>query len=398
MGALGCNPQTLIDTLVLSNGDDVYTFIARALDVEKTIAIGKLQPSPNALFEQSLNQLCKSTSHQAALADIKLSFVDHIKGNTINSVYKKHTLKSIQQRLMHIDAPMIASIPATSAITPSMNRNMLPSSVGLLEQKPSALASGDGEDDELEMLSSDGQLRLASLRPAYRSGKGRHKQQQFSQQQFSQQQHSQQQQQQHSQQQRHQPRSALRSEPRYQAEAVDGNATKPCGLCGKKGHHHDQCERRGEAFWSESWAKQVAQFNAVHGTKPARKNEREAPPPPNAHFPKDASKLRNHSINTSSADVEDALKASFAYLDENISDEMDGQKLMVSALSVRKEQEAAQPRGASANDDASVASNASGSVFAIGSATSEETEHDDLSVYSERVNCEASVEGNPTSC
>ena len=37
LGVLSCNSQSLIDTLLLVNGDDVYEFMTRALNVEITI-------------------------------------------------------------------------------------------------------------------------------------------------------------------------------------------------------------------------------------------------------------------------------------------------------------------------------------------------------------------------
>ena len=50
LGALGVNPQSLIDTLLLQDGDDVYEFMAKVLQVEETITVSKLVPSPNALI------------------------------------------------------------------------------------------------------------------------------------------------------------------------------------------------------------------------------------------------------------------------------------------------------------------------------------------------------------
>ena len=96
LGALSCNPQSLIDTLLLTNGDDVYEFMTKALNVERTIQIGKMRPSPNSLIMQVIDQLCQSPDHKAAISDIKLDFVKHVRTQTINEQYLKHTAKSIQ--------------------------------------------------------------------------------------------------------------------------------------------------------------------------------------------------------------------------------------------------------------------------------------------------------------
>ena len=52
LGALGVNPQKLVDVLVLMNGDNVYNFIIKALEVEKSIRISHMTPYPNALISQ----------------------------------------------------------------------------------------------------------------------------------------------------------------------------------------------------------------------------------------------------------------------------------------------------------------------------------------------------------
>ena len=50
LGALGFNPQKLIYALVLMNGDNVYNFMSKALEVKKSIRISHMNLSPNALI------------------------------------------------------------------------------------------------------------------------------------------------------------------------------------------------------------------------------------------------------------------------------------------------------------------------------------------------------------
>ena len=70
LGALGSNQQKLIGVLVLMNGDDVYNFMSKALEVNKSIGISDMQPSPNALISQIVNELSKNTEHCVAISDI----------------------------------------------------------------------------------------------------------------------------------------------------------------------------------------------------------------------------------------------------------------------------------------------------------------------------------------
>ncbi len=95
LGALGVNPQKLIDTLLLLDGDDVYEFMAKVLQVEETITVSKLVPSPNALISQVIHQLSLSTDHPMLIADIKLAFINHIHLNTIHKLFLSKTSWSI---------------------------------------------------------------------------------------------------------------------------------------------------------------------------------------------------------------------------------------------------------------------------------------------------------------
>ena len=96
MGALSCNSQSLIDTLLLANGDDVYEFMTKALNVERTIQIGKVKPSPNSLMMKVIDQICQSPDHKMAFSNIKLDLVKHAWTQIINEQYVKNTPKSIQ--------------------------------------------------------------------------------------------------------------------------------------------------------------------------------------------------------------------------------------------------------------------------------------------------------------
>ena len=62
LGALGSNQQKLIGVLVLMNGDDVYNFMSKALEVNKSIGISDMQPSPNALISQTSTSSKKTLS------------------------------------------------------------------------------------------------------------------------------------------------------------------------------------------------------------------------------------------------------------------------------------------------------------------------------------------------
>ena len=60
LGALGFNPQKLIDALVLMNGDNIYDFMGKALKVEKPIRISYMNPSQNVLISQLIAEIPKT--------------------------------------------------------------------------------------------------------------------------------------------------------------------------------------------------------------------------------------------------------------------------------------------------------------------------------------------------
>ena len=55
--ALGFNPQKLIDALVWMNGDNVYNFMSKALEVKTSVRIPQMTPSQNALISQLIIEL-----------------------------------------------------------------------------------------------------------------------------------------------------------------------------------------------------------------------------------------------------------------------------------------------------------------------------------------------------
>ena len=71
IGALRFNPQKLIDALVLMNGDNVYNFMSKALEVEKSICISHMNQSLNALISRLITEISKSYEHHQAISEIK---------------------------------------------------------------------------------------------------------------------------------------------------------------------------------------------------------------------------------------------------------------------------------------------------------------------------------------
>ena len=125
LGALGFNPQKLIDALILMNGDDVYEFMAKAIQVEESIAATHMIPPPNALLTQVLDQLNKSPDHRSAISSIKQDFVLFIRQHTSTKQYHTHTPMTIQCHLLALDAPCLAVIAGAAPINPSTTRTLI---------------------------------------------------------------------------------------------------------------------------------------------------------------------------------------------------------------------------------------------------------------------------------
>lgn len=143
-------------------GVNIYTFLGQALQIQETINISKLIPSPNALFPQVIGQLSRSTLHIYHLSPIQTAFTQFA-----SAPYNMHTVASIQQHLVSVDAPCIATIPNTSLITPATERTMLPTPTKL---KPSrSTTSLPGSDDDDSSIDDDAGLCIRAIHPTAKS-------------------------------------------------------------------------------------------------------------------------------------------------------------------------------------------------------------------------------------
>ena len=132
LGALGFNPQKLIDALVLMNGDNVSNFMSKALEVEKSIHISHINASPNALISQLITEISKIQDHRQAISEIKSSFILHVWQFTLNVQYTKHDAVAIQYLLIAMDTTFLAVVAGIAPITPSSTRNLLSDPVSLV--------------------------------------------------------------------------------------------------------------------------------------------------------------------------------------------------------------------------------------------------------------------------
>ena len=346
LGALGFNPQKLIDALVLMNGDNVYDFMGKALEVEKSIRISHMTPSPDALISQIITEISKSQDHHQAISEIKSSFILHVRQFTLNVQYTKHDAVAVQYLLMAMDAPFLAVIAGIAPITPSSTRNLLSDPVSIRQKLLPSTANEDDDEDSRDGLTqahmslqmrSDEEVDpdVRSLRPSRSST----------------------------------PRDGFKSSQRR-----TGNGTRIiCGFCEEPGHHRDGCIKRGPPFWPDWHAKKVEQFNAKHGSRPEQKSDAAPPPPPKARF--------QPNLRTLQTTVEQVVGELEQQLEDN---NAEGEALMCKAIAVRHVQ----------SDDANQvivqdqfdAQSDSGSVYALGSDTSSDLAYDDLELYDQPVN------------
>ena len=149
LGAIGVNPQLMIDQLILLNGKDVYQFFKKAQNVNKTIQLSKLCPSPNALFTQVMNQILCSSEHKPYLIRKQTKFVEHLRVHTINAEYHGDDMNTIVAYLLTVEAPIHAFISNTPAVTPSTQQIVDPT---ILDTTSAASATkgffADNDDDE----------------------------------------------------------------------------------------------------------------------------------------------------------------------------------------------------------------------------------------------------------
>ena len=165
LGVMGFCPQKMIDSLLLANGDNVYTFMHKVLQVEETIDITGQQPPVNSLISQVVSQFSLSVKNRMILALIKTDFVAHVHSHTM-SVPFVNSPATIQSRLWDMDAPLDVRIFKTQPVTPSTQCTVLPA-------LPSEMVLNATSDSESE----DGLGRgphLHSLRPATRPDSQRH--------------------------------------------------------------------------------------------------------------------------------------------------------------------------------------------------------------------------------
>ena len=160
LGVMGFCPQKMIDSLLLANGDNVYRFIHKVLQVEETIDITGQQPPLNSSILQVVSQLSLSAKNRMILAPIKTDFVAHVRSHTMNVPFVKYSPATIQSRLWDMDAPLDVRIFKTQPVTPSTQRTVLPA-------LPSEMVPDATSDSESEDGLGQGS-RLHSLRPATR--------------------------------------------------------------------------------------------------------------------------------------------------------------------------------------------------------------------------------------
>ena len=88
--------------------------------------------SPNALISQVITELSKSSEHRQAIYSIRLDFITFVCQHTMNSQYIKNTPATIQQHLVMMDTPNMASASSQLQVTPSSNRNLI-STLGTIQ-------------------------------------------------------------------------------------------------------------------------------------------------------------------------------------------------------------------------------------------------------------------------
>ena len=102
LGALGFNREKLIDTHILVNADDVYVFMTKALQVKEFIKASHMQPSPNALICQVMDQFSRSNDHYMAISAIKQDFVLFVCQHTSTKLYLANNPMTIQLHLIAV--------------------------------------------------------------------------------------------------------------------------------------------------------------------------------------------------------------------------------------------------------------------------------------------------------
>ena len=369
LGAMGVNPQGLIDTLILLNGDDVYEFLGAALKVKETIQISKLIPSPNALFTHVLDQLSRSTAHIYHLAGIQTSFTQFIRKNTANAPYTMHDVVSIQQHLVSVNAPCAATIPSTITATPSSERSLLPTSPNPRTSILDATHTNSDDDDD----SLDDGLHVRALRPSLRPPSHHRARRAPS------------------------PADAGR---RASFRRSNSPARELCGFCGQPGHPDWRCERRGPAFWSEFHARRVAQYNLQHGDAPTADQKaqlKSAPPPspPAARFAPDTKPGANPPPSSSKPTVravQAVIDEEAKRLDDEFAAHVSSDGLLHKTLQVRSQmiKTCSNDEVKEIADKFTVDDDDDGSVLPLGSDTSSAldlADIADLDIYDRPVNC-----------
>ena len=134
------------------NGDNVYEFMGKALEVEKPIRISHMTPSPNALISQIITEISKSQDHRQVISEIKSSFILHVRQFTLNVQYTKHNAIAIQYLLMAKDAPFLAVIAGIAPITPSSTQNLLSNTVSPRTKLLSSATNDDDDEDSHDGL------------------------------------------------------------------------------------------------------------------------------------------------------------------------------------------------------------------------------------------------------
>ena len=272
LGAIGINPQSMIDQLILLNGEDVYQFLQKAQNVNKTIQLSKLRPSPNALFTQVMNQILRSSEHKPYLIQKQTKFVEHLRIHTINAEYHGDDVNTIVAYLLTIDAPIHASISNTPAITPSTQQIVDPT---ILDTTSSASATkGFFADNDDEEDDPNNKSTYQGLRHAHLSTQHDHEQDTDTDPEDYFQLRS------------HALRPTSNQDKSYKTRGIlksnqrDYPKRDVCEACTRTGHKGERCELRGEEFRPTWLNRRIAQYNTVHGNKPKDPSATERQPTP----------------------------------------------------------------------------------------------------------------------
>ena len=274
--------------------------------------------------------------------------------------YTKNTPATIQQHLVLMDTPLIASVASHLQVTPSSNRNLV-STLGTIQPNAQDLSSSTlpHDDDDDEGILAFNTPRLHSLRPV------------------------------------------TSNKARSNFRGSRSTSPRVCNFCDESGHLDDSCIKRGLNFWPDWHTKKVTQYNLLHGDKPKRNpNDVPVPPPPRARFDhKPSVRAIQAAVNDATAELDtadpsaDTVRSAIATVEaelaKQLDDNVEGDQLMHRAIAVQSMNTAKTFHSPTAHEPTTNEGTEAldlDDIWALNSDTSSEHAADDLDIYDQPVN------------